>query len=644
MEADTRLASDGKVVAQLPVPGAQRMAGFDRLRKQLETRRQLQTSSLSRSIAEVDIEEFTLEPQHGADGSNICEFNLRGALPPTVSQKRDVSVWTAIGRAEAQAAKELIERNKAEEKARIDALAKSVRASRTREEIAKENLRPKSTGRGISQRRPSGAGDSVEYAQESSVESVAVMQNLSSQSAPATSSNSVMPCAPGAHSWESRITDFYRRWEDHRNEERAVDVKCKMQEEHEQQCKHVHRIHFERNHNRRIDHIINEASRFDVAILNREYKQSLKDEFVRQESARREAKTEQYERARSRVEKSRAAKETRELANSFIAQQSSIAKTCTSLDLWKHKLHKKARAAANAEFMKEERAASSRRHAAQRVLAEAQKRKVDGQMERKDRYLIKISGDATEARAQAVRDRVSAELNLKRHLKQKRGELQLIESGEGHEAGEDVANYEHTLAALRDLAIGVRERGEIMKGLTPSPEPPASEADLESKEVGPPAMQPLLEAEPRIKAMLANGALGRASPVDFGFEDLDENDSWDAHDDFIRDDIDQTPWPESCAPCTSQQSTVHSARERRELHSPQTPRTPGKPCGRKSAPSPLLVRPLVDIRQQIDQTTMMMRPQTTPAKPPRLEKVRGDNIDNLVALRKIRRTGPLVKR
>lgn len=626
MEADAELAT------RLPTPGAARMASFDRTRRQFEWRRQERADWLSRNIAEVDIEEFTHEPAKGSSSSTVMAFELCGALPPTVSHTRnDVAVWSAIGRSENQAAKELIERNKAMDKARIDALVQSVRAPRNDLDKSQHALRQASKDSCQMPRPPLPLHEEV--ATQVSVESVG-LQNLTSGSAEIGSAASVAP-SPGARNWESRITDFYRRWEARCNEEHADEENCRQLEEQESKCQKVRALHFEHAHEKRQHAITEAAKRFDRVYDHKEYKQNVQKELDQQNLQGHEYKKQLYQQERERVSRARSSKSARESVNAFVAQQSSLAKTCNSIDLWKARLHAKAAATVRAEEQQEQRAACSARYASRRALQEAQKRKVDAQMHRKQTYLIQTAKEQVKTEAQIVRNRVGAELELKRHIKGQREELDAI-TAENMEAEQDIAAYERTLAALRDLAGGVRH-GEILEALSPDPDDSQDEALRAEQESHAANIQPLLDAEPRILAALSGGSLGKPSPVDLlhdfpalppSHEHLAETDAggWPAQ--SARDD-DETPWP---APCVSRVPTREAA----------TPRSPARPWSNGAAP-PLLVRPLVDLRQQVDHSSSM-RPRTSPAQPPKKGKLRPDTGDSLGALRRIRRTGPLVRR
>lgn len=399
----------------------------------------------------------------------------------------------------------------------------------------------------------------------------------------------------------------------------------------------MHSKHVERIHNQRADAIITAADRLGEVCDNKGDRQSIRDEVDRQEAERLAAKSKLYHQEHDRVNRARANKASREAVNSFVAQQSSLAKTCNSIDLWKARLHNKAAAAQRAEEEKQQRAASTARHATQRALQEAQQRKVDGQMQRKQKYLIKISRDAVRNEAQQIRDRVGAELDLKRLFQKQQTELANITNG--HMT--DVCSYERTLAALRDLAAGIKE-GQTLQAI-------ADVADHKDEEEAqrytpdcPVEVEPLVDTEPRVLAALAGGGLGKPSPVDLYLGAAGVPGPLQHSQTAMESDIewmvppgrdeDETPWPMPCAP------RLPSAREA------STPRSAARASSRRNAPSPLLVRPLVDLRQQVGQTATQMRPHTSPAQPPNKGKLRPDSVESLRALRMIRRTGPIVKR
>jgi len=618
---------DVQLPAKIPVPGAARMAGFERLRGQFARRKRDQANWLSKNIAEVDIEEFTHDPPapQGPQGSRdrkAISFELCGALPPTVSHKeQDVAIWKAIGHAERQAAKDIIEKQKAEDKARIDASVQSVRWPRS---IADKSCDVFCQGASDRARTPCSPFDDSQVSGqvsdelESMVDSVAGMsrsQNLQGVSSLDFEVPASMSCAPGARNWESNITDFYRRWEAHNDEEHADEARVKKEEMYNRQCEKVREKHFHRKHDQRALAIVETARRVETNFEHREEKLNREFEVQRQRSERQEYQTRLIQDERIRARRGLRSRENREVANAFVAQRMSLDKTCKKIDLWKGRLQDKAEAARKVEGEKEVRDALSRRAAAKRTLQEAQKRKVDGQQERKQRYLVKLAGDQVRNDAKAVRDRVAEMRTIDRSVRTQREELLAVTS-ESNQGQQDVDSYERTLAALRDLAQGVRIHGQVAE------EPWAWEEGSKTTTPSPRHLvpEPLPDTEPRVRAALAGGALGTSSPVML-FSDSDDA-AVEAHvkETPIPDDV--TPWP---APCALMMSARDSRASARDTCTPRTSRS-----ARGLAPSPLHVRPLVDLRHQVS------RPHTSPAVPKKGE--------SLSALRAIRRTGNIVRR
>lgn len=603
------------------------MAGFDRLRGQFERRRRDQADWLSRNIAEVDIEEFTQDPAQGS--SVVTSFELCGALPPTVTHmEKDVVVWATIGRAERQAAKELVERQRAADKLRIDELRHSAHGPRT------GGMRLDSQDPG---RPPQSLVHDTEISPQVSMESAA-MENFSGEV--------LDPGTPGARNWESRITDFYRRWEARCQDEKEAEVKELQAEAHDQQMQKVREIHFTRNHEKATAAIRTAAKRFDVIYDNKEYKQNIRKEIARQDLERREQNATKNDAEHNRVKRAQVQKDSLNLANAFVAQRGSLEKTCKKIDLWKSRATDKAQAAERAELEKTQRAASSARAASQRALQEAQGRKVDGQLQRKQKYLVKIARDQVKKEATETREHVAAERDLERELICQRAELDAIRV-DSRQGQHDIASYENTLTSLRELADKVRtHNADALDAWQAAPmswkAPPKAVADQEQDPSATEA-HALSDAEPRIRAALVGGLLGAASPLELfadfqplddynpqQFDDIDHNHFTDMRNNLDSRNVDEatTPWPMACAPMRRDTNTPRTASR------PWTSSRPGTTSTRR-APSPLYVTPLTDLRQQVGSHS---------ARAPKKGDARPATMQSLAALRMIRRTGPVVRR
>jgi hypothetical protein len=462
-----------------------------------------------------------------------------------------------------------------------------------------------------------------------SVES-AGMLNLNTDSAE-TGRATPTPCAPGARAWESRITDFYRQWEIRRNEEKNQEGKLMNEGKREKQHQKVRNFQFARSHGQREEAIRHAAKRLDMMYDHKEYKQNIQCELDIQDEDRQERCQQIADGEQERRRRAGHSKKAREAANAFVAQRHTLEKTCRRIDLWKTRLQDKAEAAHRAEQEKEQRAACSARHASHRALEEAQKRKVDAQLRRKEDYLHKLALDKVKDAEAEIRDRVAAERDLMRAIKDHREELESIraESAAGL-GGDAIENYEHTIASLRELAKKVKVQSEdLVSSWQADPDDPDVASRLEQTQ---PAFQPMPDALPRVSAALSGGALGRASPVE-DFLDLGTSrHSFQQQVEYLESqgvrafmEDESTPWPMPCAPMMDSPSPRGIS----------TSRSASRPCTARTEPSPLLVRPLVDLHQQVGIRT---------ARAPKKGNSRPSSQQSLAALRRIRRTGPLVKR
>jgi hypothetical protein len=255
-----------------------------------------------------------------------------------------------------------------------------------------------------------------------------------------------------------------------------------------------------------------------------------------------------------------------------------------------------------------------------------------------------MATDNVKKAAQDVRDRVAVERMIAIEQDNQREELEIIAAQTTKEVQQDISAYEQTLVALKDLASKVRGfNSDVVDNWKAASAGAALEADeLDS------TLQSMPDAEPRVRAILAGGVLATAEPGNL-FPDIPPDaDVSEPQERLGRDvhpsaDSEATPWPMPCA--------VHTSAERdallyRDSITPRAPSCPplrphSRPRSTRTAPSPLLVRPLVDLRQQVGPQTA--RVGTAPARVPNKGASR-PGTGRLSAIRQIRRTGPVVTR
>lgn len=596
----------------MPQKSNAREAAFERLRNQFEQRRQEKANWLAKHVAEVDIEEFTHEPLQGQGHNNAVSFELCGALPPTVRHYgRDVASWVAIGHAERQAAKELIAKQKTADQAAIEAMANSVRSPKPGTDHRFRVIPPE-------------AEDSQRDCGEMSPERYQIQAQSSSATPRFTGA--------AAQSWEARITDFYRRWEMRRNEEHCAEVKAEKMEEDEHRMNLVRAIRFGNVHIKREEVIRTEAKRLDIRMSHKEYKKNLEVELTRQALEKKDYLSKIQEDARSKKEKIKLQKSARETANGFSSQGLSLEKTCRRIDLWKGRVQEHTAASGRIAEEKQQRLARSGRLASHRALCEAQARKVEAETRRNDKYLMQLAKERVKHDADEVRRKVAEEREHEKYLREKRNQFEQI-NFEAQRTDLDAGGYERTLNALKELAEGVKVHGSMMKEALEQVHAQAEIFDEDGDII------PLLDMEPQVRAAL--GCTSHTSPKDLAelFPDLPE-DKVD-----YPDEGSQQEEVEQFYDAFDESPTVASARGRTRFFAEtpstraptRTPKTPSRPCSRPSrrSPSPLLVRPMIDLCQQASGQVSSV---------PKKGIVVGDTPQSLGALRMIRRTGPLIKR
>jgi hypothetical protein len=285
------------------------------------------------------------------------------------------------------------------------------------------------------------------------------------------------------------------------------------------------------------------------------------------------------------------------------------------------------------EQEKVQRAACTARHASQRALQEAQRRKVEGQQRRKDVYLMKTAKEKVKSEADAIRQRVAEELDLERHIRSKRAEFEELAAVKNRAWRPDVGGYEHTLNALRDLAEGVRLHSMQGRGSSQvlAVEDGNAKEQHGSDDGEPEETPPLLDVEPRVLSAFKRSASPSVAstprPICDLFPDLPEED-----DDLPQPNIGEA---ESCNNILQSSFTPASTFALTpQLGETAAPATPGRRCSSRKSPPPLLVRPLIDLRQQAGGQ----------ASPVPNRSARPGSVQSLAAIRRIRRTGPIISR
>jgi hypothetical protein len=441
------------------------------------------------------------------------------------------------------------------------------------------------------------------------------------------------PCFTGAaaQSWEARITDFYRRWEVRRNEEHYSEAKAEQLEIDEQRLDKVRAIRFGNSHVKREQAIRIEAKRLDARMSRREYKRSMAEEIHRQALERREHLSEMRENYRREKENVGSRRSARDAASAFLSQGLSLEKTCRRIDLWKGRVQEHAAASEKIAGEKVQRMARSGRIASYRALCEAQKRKLDAEQRRTEQYMMKLAKERVQNDADEVRRRVAEEREHELYLREKRREFEQINL-EAQRSGVDANGYEQTLSALKELAEGVKVHGDMMKEALHGTSGQLDDFDEDGD------VMPFLDTAPQVRAALGcTTSHTSAKELEELFPNLleDEDDHGvDATGHLEVEEYDNVFDDSSEAPSPQGRSVLDTPSTRAPT---RTPKTPSRPCSRpsKKSPSPLLVRPMIDLRQQASGHDSSV---------PKKGRPGGEAVQSLAALRMIRRTGPFIKR
>jgi len=606
---------------------------FEYLRRQFERRHQFQAEERERAMAEVDKEEFKNDPYIGTGDGEIY-FELCGAIPPTSNRRaRDAAASAAITRSEREAATELIRKGVEAEAARVKECAEAVRRWE----------RVKGRGFEICDRRvmdspsprpseihsvpptPNASSSKNELGIENAEADLKHTDGKFVQAKPALSPTGTSQFL--FKDWETRITEFYKKWEAHKDQEEVVRLQTRDEEFEARRLKEAQERKFELDHRHCETKILASKRRLDVNNAHKKYKDTVEVSLVTDDILRKRAIIERKEAAAAERERATAAKALRIKTLNFVAQGAVLDKTCRSIDAQQVRAEERARACENVAELQEKWAAKTARARGRRTLQEAQQRMRDASHRGRVLYMAKIARDHQEQREEEMRQRISAERNFRSCVRLARKGLETHENTYKAEST-DLQQYEDSLRALRELAEAVQEHGRLLRDRT-------HEEDYEDALINMPAqLGPLSAAEPRIRAMLGLSA----SPEEGEDAERDlETETPTTRATSAGYTLDKTLLPASrkdtprTSPAAMKQTSPAGFTES-TVASP-SPAPPSRPRSQMGM-SPLVVRPLRAICQQLDG-----KRSRTPNKAAARKEMQ-----SLAALRKIRQTGPLIKR
>lgn len=649
-ERSVDISGAGNGAAIAGVRAATASDAFDRLRSQFERRRIEQHDELTRAMYAVDINLFMEDVQPGAN-SAAPEFQLRGALPPTVGFRGavDIPVAAAIGHTERLAARELIARHKEEDQEKVSQAAQAVRADVSK---AHEAVRAARRRHEAPSDLPLGLRPGIAFIEESSVgdDSPRHVHDDDDRPTSACSRNSrtrtgdYPPSMVGSPVAKGHIRDLERDIEDYYGKLEADEDRTHIVSEVERQSKSrskqydaVRKCHFERRHRKREAAITMECNRRRSQEAFYDYRATVELQLFEKNEDKLEKKEQvardiQERRARTAARKSAAAS-----MKDFSMRHGALDKTCRQYDVRKIKHQDKLRTCERADAHREVWDARAQQIASRRTLCQAQRKLKDQEDQDRIRFLIRRQKGCEEQQVEERRERIRAQHAFDDYLRSAQKELTARE--EEAAASGDVETYEKTLAALRDLAEGVRKQGMNMRAAIEG-DLTSADGNLESPAVAEGQQDALQPVEPRVRSALAAAGIEEEIYLEQPMFS-DENPRWDitSREAFTADSV-ENPVPRlfpqfSALPPVSAAVLPLAPGGTSAFEATLTSKEAALPsvrtASRQGEPLPLSARPCLALNQQVDPLSDTGR-------------VARRQAQSLAALRRVRRTGPFSAR
>eukprot|EP00403_Amphidinium_massartii_P022090 CAMPEP_0178387810 /NCGR_PEP_ID=MMETSP0689_2-20121128/9267_1 /TAXON_ID=160604 /ORGANISM="Amphidinium massartii, Strain CS-259" /LENGTH=464 /DNA_ID=CAMNT_0020008189 /DNA_START=103 /DNA_END=1497 /DNA_ORIENTATION=- len=217
---------------------------------------------------------------------------------------------------------------------------------------------------------------------------------------------------------------------------------------------HVARCRFELMHKKREAALVSARRRLDLQAVHQEYKADCATQLVERSSQDRDEKIIAKDRRQQQVELASARKRAREAVGLFALRVCAADSMCRRLDVQEErmrKLHTTADKVADRRQVEELRKAQM---AGRRILAQAQQHQQRNEDRDRIRFLSKVEDQRQAAAHAARRTKIRAERELAKVLHDAREAITAREDATTTTAN-DVADYEETLKAFQDLALGV---------------------------------------------------------------------------------------------------------------------------------------------------------------------------------------------
>lgn len=442
------------------------MGPFDQLRQQFERRRRAHNENMRRAVAEIDVEVFSKDKPSGATGATPG-FQLDGALPPTTPAREtlDVTSLAAIGHSEREAAIQLIEQQREASEAETKQRAQATREARG----ARPKTTPSPSVRGVvggstpaprsalAAARPASAGGGVV--------DFLPLHEADDEGGQRKQNHEKAKDSPGNwQDWERGLADFHRRAEIDTDDQKAISAGVEQVVDAERRRKYVRRQDFEKRHVAAEAHITKEANRRKKQRAFLDYKEEMHQRMnknIAEEQARKESCIDEVRACHSRAA---ARKEVANASRAFSGRRFLVESTCQKVDrdIFREKM--KANARASVIVTKQKWDVRTKQFQSRHALCDAEK---EAKLRSDRQFATYLLGKVKEGRLREVQSRhahILANRSFKALLKQMAQELLHQDPSTATDpaaaaASMDLETYRRTLAGLDELARGVRDHG-----------------------------------------------------------------------------------------------------------------------------------------------------------------------------------------
>eukprot|EP00927_Polykrikos_kofoidii_P048015 TRINITY_DN42260_c0_g1_i1.p1 TRINITY_DN42260_c0_g1~~TRINITY_DN42260_c0_g1_i1.p1 ORF type:complete len:674 (+),score=127.88 TRINITY_DN42260_c0_g1_i1:168-2189(+) len=427
--------------------------GFDGLRQQFEQRRKTYNENMRRAVAQSDVEVFAADRPSGAVGATLT-YSLDGALPPTTPSRKvvDIANLSAIGHSEHDAAKQLIEKQREADEAETKKRAEATRAARGT--LPKTTPAP-STQCTIGGSRPAPRAALARIDRGNDVAPQEVDDDSTDEA--------VYQCSDGNWAdWEDRVIDFHRQAEIEADEEKLAEARARKIARDQRQRESVQKRDFEKKHMAAEAAIANESERRKKRQAHWDFKEDLqksRNKGLAEQHARNAACRDEVRACRARA----AARQNMAGANcTFSGRFFLVESTCEKVDRDTWKDEAKAQARKNLNRIKQASNFRGQHLKSRQALcnAEAKERQ---RMDRQLRTFLLCKEKENRLRdAHVSQNRIQADRSFKMLLKnlvQETLEQNPIAGSDSSAtaAHVDVETYRQTLANFEELNRCVRE-------------------------------------------------------------------------------------------------------------------------------------------------------------------------------------------